>query len=39
MMLGASKGTTVELTAEGPQAETALRELVLLIRARFHEDQ
>ncbi len=39
MMLGASKGTTIELTAQGAEADAALRELVLLIRAKFHEDQ
>jgi phosphocarrier protein HPr len=39
MMLGAGIGSTVELTAEGPEAEAAMRAVLSLIRAKFHEDQ
>ena len=38
MMLAASKGSIIELTAEGEDAEEALRALSTLIAARFHED-
>jgi phosphocarrier protein HPr len=38
MMLGASMGSTIELAAEGPEAEAALAALLTLIAARFHED-
>jgi phosphocarrier protein HPr len=38
MMLGASLGTTVELSAEGPDAREAIQALVTLIAAKFHED-
>jgi|SRR6516165_4402786 phosphocarrier protein len=38
MMLGASMGSTIELTAEGKEAEAALAALLTLIAARFHED-
>jgi phosphocarrier protein HPr len=39
MMLGAAKGSTIELSATGAEAEKVMRELVRLIRDRFHEDQ
>ncbi|HEX3484079.1 MAG TPA: HPr family phosphocarrier protein [Micropepsaceae bacterium] len=38
MLLAASLGTSVELTAEGPDAQAALDALVGLIAARFYED-
>lgn len=38
MMLGASLGTTVELSAEGPDARAAIEALVTLIAAKFFED-
>mgnify|MGYP001456116620 CR=1 FL=1 len=38
MMLGASKGTVLELKAEGPDADQALDALVLLIESRFEEE-
>ena len=38
MMLGAGIGSTIELTAEGPDAEAAMSALLTLIRARVHED-
>jgi phosphocarrier protein len=38
MMLGASVGTTVELTAVGADAEEAVAALCRLIAARFYED-
>ncbi len=39
MMLGASIGKTVEIEAEGPDADAALAELLALIAARFQEDE
>jgi len=39
MMLGAGIGSTIELAAEGPEAEAAMRAVLSLIRAKFHEDQ
>jgi len=38
MMLGASLGTSVELSAQGPDAQEALNALLQLIAAKFHED-
>ncbi|HEY4264733.1 MAG TPA: HPr family phosphocarrier protein [Micropepsaceae bacterium] len=38
MMLGASLGTAIELTAEGPDASSAVGALTSLIAAKFHED-
>ena len=38
MMLGASLGTTVELSADGPDAKAAIQALVELISAKFYED-
>ena len=39
MMLGAGIGSTIELAAEGTEAEAAMRALLALIRAKFHEDE
>ncbi len=39
MMLGAGKGSTIELLAQGRDAQAAIRELVNLIRSKFHEDR
>ena len=39
MMLGAGKGSTVELSAEGSDAQEAIRELLDLIQSKFYEDQ
>jgi phosphocarrier protein HPr len=38
MMLGAPQGTTVEIAAEGPDAEEALVALKALIEVKFGED-
>jgi phosphocarrier protein len=38
MMLGAAKGDTIEIEAEGEQAETRLAELVALVVSGFGED-
>ncbi len=38
MMLGAGKGCSVTLSAEGPQAETALSALTALVASGFGED-
>jgi phosphocarrier protein HPr len=38
MMLGASVGTCVELSADGADAKAAVQALVELIAAKFHED-
>jgi phosphocarrier protein HPr len=39
MMLGASKGVTVEVQASGPDADDAVAALLRLIAAKFHEDE
>jgi phosphocarrier protein HPr len=39
MMLAAGIGSTIEITAEGPEAPQALEALVELVQARFDEDQ
>ena len=39
MMLGAGPGCTVEIAADGPQAEEALDALTQLIADRFDEDR
>jgi phosphocarrier protein HPr len=39
MMLGAGPGCTVEIAAEGAQAEEALEALTQLIADRFDEDR
>ena len=38
MMLGAGPGATLELSAEGPDAEAALDALCELVSCRFEED-
>ena len=38
MMLAASLGSSVELSAAGPDANEAMRALLALIAAKFHED-
>ena len=39
MMLAAGIGSSIEITAEGPEAAPALEALVELVQARFDEDQ
>ena len=39
MMLAAGPGCQVEIAAEGPEAAPAVEALVLLVEARFDEDQ
>ena len=39
MMLAAGLGSSVEISAEGPEAVPALNALVELVQARFDEDQ
>ncbi len=39
MMLAASQGTSIELTADGPDEEQALEALQALVDDRFHEAQ
>lgn len=39
MMLAAGKGSTIEIAAEGPEAEAALAALTALVADRFHEDR
>jgi phosphocarrier protein len=38
MMLGAPQGTTVDIEAEGPDAEEAITALKALIEVKFGED-
>ncbi|MGA9795734.1 MAG: HPr family phosphocarrier protein [Rhizomicrobium sp.] len=38
MMLGAPKGTEIEVEAEGPDADEALAAMIALIEAKFGED-
>lgn len=38
MMLGAAKGSTISISASGPQAHEALTAIVDLIEAKFDED-
>lgn len=38
LMLGAGKGSVIEVTAEGPEAEAALTALADLVERRFDED-
>ena len=38
MMLAANLGSTVEVTAEGPDADAALQAIVALAEAKFGED-
>ena len=39
MMLAAGLGCTIEIAAEGPEAQPALDALVELVQGRFDEDQ
>ena len=39
MMLGAGQGSTLEIAAEGPEAEAAMSALTALIENRFHEER
>lgn len=39
MMLAAGVGSTIDITAEGPQAQEALDALVRLVANRFDEDR
>ena len=39
MMLAAGLGSTIEISAEGPEAQPAVDALVELVQARFDEDQ
>ncbi|WP_374575251.1 HPr family phosphocarrier protein [Phenylobacterium sp.] len=39
MMLAAGLGSTIEIAAEGPEAEAALEALVTLVANRFDEDR
>ena len=39
MMLAAGMGSTIEIAAEGPEAQPALEALVELVQGRFDEDQ
>ncbi len=38
LMLAASKGSTIEIEAEGPQAQEAVEALVALVNDRFGEE-
>ncbi len=38
MMLAAAKGSSISITASGPQASEALEAIVELIEAKFDED-
>ena len=38
LMLGAGQGATIEITAEGPDAEEALAALTELVERRFDEE-
>jgi phosphocarrier protein HPr len=38
MMLAASKGTTIDISAEGPDAKAVVDALIRLVDARFDED-
>lgn len=39
MMLAASQGTDIVITANGPDEASAIRELEQLVAARFEEDE
>ena len=39
MMLAAGIGSSIEISAEGPEAESAVEALVQLINDRFHEER
>lgn len=38
LLLGASRGSTIEITAEGADEEAAIEALVALVKDRFGED-
>jgi phosphocarrier protein len=38
MMLGAPLGSQIEITANGPDAEEAMKAILALVRAKFGED-
>jgi phosphocarrier protein len=38
MMLGAPLGTQIEITAEGPDADEAMKAILALVEAKFGED-
>ena len=38
MMLAATKGTELEITGSGPQAQTAVDELIELVKSNFSEE-
>jgi len=38
MMLAASQGSSIELAAIGPEAQSAIDALLALVAAKFHED-
>ncbi len=38
LLLGASRGTTIEITAEGADERAAIKALVALVESRFGED-
>lgn len=38
MMLAASPGTTIRVTAKGPQAQEALDALATLVQSKFYEE-
>ncbi len=39
MMLAASKGCTILIESEGPQAKEAMNALIELVADKFHEDE
>lgn len=39
LMLGAGNGSTIDISAEGAEAETAVAELADLVARKFDEDQ
>ena len=39
MMLAASPGCSIDIEADGDQAEAAVQALVELVQARFEEDE
>ena len=39
LMLGAGNGCTIDISAEGPEAEAAVAGLAELVERRFDEDQ
>ncbi|NMM45805.1 HPr family phosphocarrier protein [Rhodospirillaceae bacterium KN72] len=39
MMLAAAKGTTIDVSASGPDADAALSEITDLVEAGFHEEE